>query len=395
MMTAMSERVVYLHLGSPKTGTTFLQAMLHRHRDRLQQDGVLYPPTLRAGAHHGPANDLRGVQWHGYRPEGVQGAWDRLVHTIHAWQDPGVVVVSSELFAFATRDQAEHAVESLRPAEVHLVLTVRDLVRQVPAVWQERVKNRSPLTYDEFVHQLVDEDVPWQRGPWCAQEPATILDRWAGSIPPERVHLVTVPPKGADPMVLWTRFASLLGVDPDRYPPVKSGANTSLGVAETEAVRRLNVALQEVPWPFYGRHVKNGIAQGVLAGRSDGDRLVLPEWMLPWVERRSKQIIDSVSGRGYDVVGDLGDLLPPTDGTGVGRVPEPDPERLAWASGVAADYLARRFARAWRRLQPPQPEPAPAPAGPVRARLVRLSNRYRAVNLLRRGYRVARRRVRR
>jgi hypothetical protein len=396
MMAPMSERVVYVHLGSPKTGTTFLQAMLHQHRRRLREDGVFYPPTLRGGAHHGPAHDVRAVQWHGYRPSGVQGSWDRLVRTIHDWQEPGVVVVSSELFAFATREQAERAVASLRPAEVHLVLTARDLVRQVPAVWQERVKNRSPLTYEEFVQQLVDEEVPWQRGPWCGQEPATILERWGGSVPPERVHLVTVPPKGADPTVLWTRFASLLGVDPDSYPPVKTGANTSLGVAETEAVRRLNVQLQEVPWPFYGRHVKNGIAQGVLAGRSDGDRLVLPEWVLPWVEQRSKQIIDSVSGRGYDIVGDLDDLLPPADGAGVGPVPQPDPERLAWASGVAADYLARRFARAWRRWNQPEPEPAPAAhAGPVRARLGRLADRHRAVHVLRRGYRATRRRVRR
>ena len=40
--------------------------------------------------------------------------------------------------------------------EVHLVLSVRDLVRQIPAEWQENVKHRSTITYEEFLAQLRD-----------------------------------------------------------------------------------------------------------------------------------------------------------------------------------------------------------------------------------------------
>jgi hypothetical protein len=209
------------------------------------------------------------------------------------------------------------------------------------------------------------------------------------------VHLVTVPPRGADSGLLWRRFAQVLGVDPDRYPAVESGANTSLGVAETEVVRRLNEQLQDAPWPFYAHHVKNGISQGILAGRPGATRLVLPESVLPLVERRTKQIIESVSGRGYDVVGSLDDLLPPQDGSGVGEMPEPDPRQLAEASGLAADYLAQEFARSARRSHTGRKPAGNARLEPVTRRLVSLSNRYRSVDLLRRGYRSARRRVRR
>lgn len=383
---------VFLHVGAPKTGTTFLQAMLNANRDRLQADGVLYPRT-RLWAHHDEARDLRSVRPGGFLHPKVPGAWGRLVDMVHGW-DGRATVISSELLAFATTEQARRAVESLRPAEVHVVVTLRDLVRQVPAVWQETVKNRNPMTYEEFLHRLVEGRHP--AGPrriWDGQDPARILEQWATDVPPERVHLVTVPRRGADPGLLWTRFAEVLGVEPDRYEPPDAGANTSLGVAETEVVRRLNEQLQDAPWPFYAHHVKNGIAQGVIAGRP-GARLVLPESVLPFVEARTKQIIDSVSGRGYDIVGSLDDLLPPDDLSGVGEMPVPEPTQLAEASGIAADYLAREFARSAQRKRTAK-RPGGAPPAGLRGRLVRLSRRHRVFAALRGGYRTARQRLRR
>ena len=368
---------VFLHLGCPKTGTTFLQAMLHQHRDRLERDGVFYPPGRR-GAHHDAARDLRNVRRGGYLDPKVPGAWDRLVDDIHGWTGDGVAIVSSELLAFATEEQAARALSSLRPADVHLVLTLRDLVRQVPAVWQETVKNGNRMRYEEFLRHLErDELGPGPRGFWNGQDPDGILCRWAaGTIPADRVHLVTVPPAGAERNLLWTRFAAVLGLDPDAYAAVSAGANISLGMAETEVVRRLNEQYADAPWPFYARHIKHGIAQGVVAGRPAGtDRLVLPGSMLPWVQRRSEQLIASLSGHGYDVVGDLADLRPPADVSGEGAITQPDPQRLAEATAAAAEYFrTRELPASWR-----------APRGPGR----------RAIDVLRRGYRRARRTVRR
>jgi hypothetical protein len=180
------------------------------------------------------------------------------------------------------------------------------------------------------------------------------------------VHLVTVPPPGSDPRLLWTRFAHVIGVDADAYDSVPKGANTSLGLTETEVVRRINAQVDKAPWQFYSKHIKVGIAQGVLAGRPGGPRLVLPEELLPLVERRTKRVIDTVNGRGYDVVGDLDDLLPSGD-RGVGTVPEPDVARMAEASAVAADYLARTFAQTWARAQKAQAATrAPAAGKPAK-----------------------------
>ena len=56
-------------------------------------------------------------------------------------RDPAVI--SHELFCAADADQAGRAVRSLQPAEVHVVLTVRDMATLLPAEWQETVKHRN------------------------------------------------------------------------------------------------------------------------------------------------------------------------------------------------------------------------------------------------------------
>ena len=399
-----SPRRVYLHIGAPKTGTTYLQMMLDAHRDQLLADGCFYPRT-RGSAHHVEARDLRNARpRQGYVHPAGPGSWDRLARMVKEWEGPGNVLLSSELLVFGNAEHAKRAIRSLQPAEVHLVVTVRDLVRQIPAVWQERIKNGSTIDYEGFLRRLADDE---ERGVWNAQDPVQIVDRWAQGIPAEHVHLVTVPPSGSDPRLLWTRFAQVIGVDPDAYPSVPKGANTSLGVAETEVVRRINAQVEKAPWQFYSKHIKVGIAQGVLAGRSDGARLMLPEEMLPLVEQRTKRIIDTIGDRGVDIVGDLDDLLPPADGRGIGPVPEPDVARLADASALAADYLARTAAQSWTRARSaPGPGTGETPrktaktaaakktAKKAAKKAVPARARRRAVRLLRRAYEPLRRRVR-
>ena len=99
--------------------------------------------------------------------------------------------------------------------EVHLVLSVRDLVRQIPAEWQENVKHRAQLSYGAFLDQIRDPERATRIGAWFwgVQEIPEILDRWGQDLPPEHVHLVTVPPPGGAPELLWKRFSQAFGLD--------------------------------------------------------------------------------------------------------------------------------------------------------------------------------------
>ena len=51
------------------------------------------------------------------------------------------------------------------------------------------------------------------RGFWNAHDTLAILDAWSQHIPPDQVHVITVPRNGPANL-LWMRFASVLGIDP-------------------------------------------------------------------------------------------------------------------------------------------------------------------------------------
>ena len=77
---------------------------------------------------------------------------------LQAREAPGVSVISHELFCAADAGQAERAVRSLRPAEVHVVLTVRDMGSLLPAEWQETVKHRNDRTWTDWLHDVIDTE---------------------------------------------------------------------------------------------------------------------------------------------------------------------------------------------------------------------------------------------
>ena len=63
----------------------------------------------------------------------------------------GTRVVSHEILAGADQDAVRRALESFPEHEAHVVLTVRDLGRQIPAEWQERVKHRARRDFAAYL----------------------------------------------------------------------------------------------------------------------------------------------------------------------------------------------------------------------------------------------------
>ena len=87
---------VFLHIGAPKTGTTYLQNVLWSNRSTLLQAGVLYPGLSKDAQFHA-AMDLRQAYFQEHLNPAVPGAWERLVAQARAWR--GDVVISHELFS--------------------------------------------------------------------------------------------------------------------------------------------------------------------------------------------------------------------------------------------------------------------------------------------------------
>ena len=178
-------RKVLLHVGTPKTGTSYLQHVLFHNRRTLHRHGITYPAD-RFDAHFLAALDLMRMPWGGLEAQAI-GAWDRLAAEVR--RAGGEAIVSHEILAAASRVQIGRALESLghgNDVEVHLVLSARDLVRQIPAEWQENIKHRAALSYGAFLDRIQD---PRREGRiptwfWGVQEIPDILDRWGHDLPP-------------------------------------------------------------------------------------------------------------------------------------------------------------------------------------------------------------------
>ena len=301
-------RTVYLHIGAPKTGTTYLQDRLTRNVATLAVHDVHFPtrsPLISPSLFHfRAALDLLGQDWGGERGH-AKGSWDALVKRVR--RRTGTVIVSHEILAPARPRNVAKAMGDLDGAEVHIVYTARDLARQLPAAWQESVKQGRKWPYRRFLRMA-------ERGrTWFARsfDVPSVLGTWGAHVPPEHIHLVTVPQDPTPGDGLWERFCRATGIDP-AWGPLESGrTNASLGVVETAVLRQLNVRLDRETRreAAYDQLIRQMLAEQELV-RGDSPRIRLRPDAYSWVEERTGQWLEWIDQSGIDVVGDVSDLLP-------------------------------------------------------------------------------------
>jgi hypothetical protein len=356
---------LYLHIGAPKTGTSYLQLLMWRNRERLAEDGVLRPGRREekhfgyTHDHFGAAKDLT-TNSSAKRRANRAGGWQSLLAEVRNW--PGVSVISAENLASAKPDRVARARENLDGVQLHIVYTARDLARQIPSVWQERLKNREVVSYADYLGGVMSPKTGHPSGAkfWHAQDAVDVLRRWSIDVPPERVHVVTVPQTASKGDTLWDRFASVLGVDPVHYDTDLPTANTSLGAAEARVLLELNSSLgKRFSHGDYGTLVKQLVAKEILAERPRSIKIeLMPEY---WdaTSARSEQLVQGLQAAGYHVVGDLDELMPkarPADA--VAHPDEIDPQLVAEAAIAGLAGVVQRLAA--NTSNPPRKPHSPA-----------------------------------
>ena len=363
-------RRVFVHIGTPKSGTTYLQSLWWHHHEALADRGLLLPggsadvqfrasAVVRANA--GVLETMTAQQL---------GAWDRLVDEVEGWQRDALI--SQEQLVEASHEDAAAAVARLGEVadEVHLVVTARDLVRQVPSAWQQRVKHGSPTTLRKFFTRVAKDDPAFNF--WHHQDVPRILERWAADVPPDRVHVVPLPRPGADPSLLWRRTCDLLGIDDTGLSLDAPASNEALSPAEIAFLRGVNVHFRNAHLDVaMSRRVK-GFMEPRLGGRPP-QRLALAPDMHDWLVDRGNRMVDQLAVAPWDVVGDLDDLRPGADvGAGIDPDSVPESEVLAVAQDfIAAELLARTEEPGSGAVVQPHFEPAEGGSRTALGRVVR------------------------
>lgn len=299
---------MFLHVGAPMTGASFLRECLSRHRRRLTRFGVLYPPSHLGhdGGHREAVLDVLDLASNDQAPS--TGAWDRLAETARDWRR-GTVVISHELLADATEAQVERVVASFGDVEVHVVYAARGLGRQIPLAWQEWVRHGGTAPFPVYVNRVVARDAQrMSRVFWQSHDVAEVLRRWSVYVPADRVHVLTVPAGEDEDELLWDRFARTVGIDPRKF---KAGGvderRSPIGLAQNEVLRLLNVEAGQLADPDRMQHVRRRLGSG------SGARPALSVVHAGWLREETDRQVSAMKDGGYDVVGDFADLMPEPD----------------------------------------------------------------------------------
>lgn len=374
---------VFLHIGAMKTGTTFVQHKLIGNKQTLAAAGVLFAGDRWTDQVRG-AQEAVGFGRHDpIVREASQGAWQELADEMLAHRGPSIV--SMEFLSFARRGQAHRAVQALAGADVDVVLTVRDTAAIIPAQWQTAVHNGERISWPDYVvGARRATGLPARLGGRRIPDPALrsflqaadiprMLRVWGSVVPRERFHVVTVPPPGSAPDLLWERFCRVVGVDPAVTTKPARESNASLGFGSTELLRHVNEELGEQPMTDYNGTVKSYLALKVLAGlRGQESRARLDEatrdFALDWNRRVREAIVDS----GVHLVGDLDDLPLTADADAAPFRPAPEEQEILAAAAVAVEAMDKLVRRRIRRRRK-RGEDIPPPVG---KRLTATSDRW-------------------
>ncbi|MBC2933882.1 hypothetical protein [Nocardioides sp. zg-1228] len=327
-------RRVFLHIGLPKTGTTYLQQVVWGNRDRLLADGVLLP-GFGHREHLWAALDLQERPRLAKRHPDAPGTWRRLVDEAAA--HPGDVLITHEFLCGASAEQAARAVADFPGAEVHLVVTARDAASVVSAGWQESVKNGGTVGLDAVMAGRAAGGPEFSMRTW---DLAGVLERWTAELPSERVHVLVMPGAGQPRDLHWRHFADVLGIDPDDYPAPAEAVNPALGIVQIETLRLVNEHLPRYSAHERGVWIRGYLAEDLLA-RQPRERGGMPAHHRARFAELDRAAAALIAERGFHVLGELSALTAEPTGP-PGR--EPDTvtaeELLESASRLVADIVA-------------------------------------------------------
>jgi hypothetical protein len=333
-LSNVAKRVV-LHIGTMKSGTSFVQSALMENPAALEAGGVRYL----GGTFGRQAKAVRDVYQSPSRRQ-RHARWRALADEAQTF-DGETGVVSMEFLSFAEDRQLGVLLDPFAGVDVDVVLTVRDQFRAIPAQWQTFTRNFGKDGWERYLRRI-DASSVTPRGRTRAatsfrrsQDVGRILDRWSGDPRVASVSVVTVPPPDAARDELWTRFCdaariSIAGADLDQ-----TKENVSLGYASCDFLRRLNAHLSEVKPRFY-RQAMRPVAREALAPLRDSEsRPELDQRGAELARDLNGRIRDAVSRGGFRLVGSFDDLPVPDDVGPREPVQEPDPA-LVRRAGLAA-----------------------------------------------------------
>jgi hypothetical protein len=187
MPSEQRARIAYLHVGTHKTGTTSLQAMLAENDALLARSGIHVPVTARvtpgSAGHHNIAWELNNP--YQFDPEG--GTLDALLDEIAQVAAPTVCISSEEFELLAADpDKLRKLAAALRSVgyEPHVIIYLRPQADYIESLYAEIVK-RWTVDLREFLGRVLTDGVYGES--WFDYD--RLVGAFERAFGPDRVHV--------------------------------------------------------------------------------------------------------------------------------------------------------------------------------------------------------------
>ncbi|WP_374675001.1 hypothetical protein [Ideonella sp.] len=228
-----------VHIGLPKTGTTYLQKTLAAARPALGRAGVDYPDTGYYNHQIALYEPLAGhLPWTA-RP-GLPDRWVALRDVLSA-EDGRHTLLSAEALSALDEAGVERFAGLVAARQLaHLVITSRSLERLLPSHWQQNLKQGAVDSLEAFSIATLAR-VEEGAHPGAMYSAGLALHRWRRVFPSVRVTVLAM---GADFAANLAAFAGACSIPPAvdlaaAVPPA-SEQNLSFSVDECRRLQVLN-----------------------------------------------------------------------------------------------------------------------------------------------------------
>jgi hypothetical protein len=333
----VAERVV-LHIGTMKSGTSFVQSALMANPAALDAAGARFL----GGTFGRQAKAVRDVYQSPRRPA-QHGRWHALAEEAREF-DGSVGIISMEFLSFAEDRQLGVLLDPFAGLDVEVVLTVRDQFRAIPAQWQTFTRNFGTDAWDAYLRKIDSSLIRSQsraaRSFRRSQGAGRMLERWAADPRVAAVSVVTVPPPDAPREELWLRFCRAVGISAEQAQLDEARENASLGYASCDFLRRLNVHLGDVKPRLYRKGTRPLAREALAPLRDSESRPVLDLRGAELARDLNRRIRESVVRGGYGLVGSLDDLPMPAGLVAPERTSPPDTGDVRRAALAARDHAS-------------------------------------------------------
>jgi len=346
---------VFLHIGTRKSGTSYVQWALRDTPEVLAGQGVDLTFRTRDGQVAQQLNPLREFLRTG-DPADMRERNAALAERIRA---SGMTqLITLEDLAELPRPAVDLVMEGLSEFDVELIVTMRHWASVIPSEWQQSVKERYTGGYLDYVQAIRDGSAEAEVF-LSRQDVPAILRRWGAALAPEKIHVLVVPSDGGSNRHLLELFCGIVGIDASTLRSPKARINSSLSLPQAEMLRRVNIELGDrLPDRFttYAKGVREWLTRGSLM-KHPGGKILLPTGYEQWCAEVAAEHRDAIVAMGVNVVGDVADMVPDLDRLETADPVVPDEEIAAHAVLTIADMAAMH----WDERQVPAAPAAPAP----------------------------------